>query len=91
MAPTETPPPAPNRTECRDCVYWSVLVRNGHLPDEGECHRFPPVAMPMLATEHATKPVFYWPDTTANEWCGEASRIGSGAVVRISGPGGHPI
>ena len=50
---------------CYDCRFWAAT---GLAPSQGKCHRRAP--LPSARTGGETVEVV-WPQTMANDWCGE--------------------
>lgn len=59
---------------CNTCRFWARRYSG-----VGMCRRFPPVSLPSLAGTwpgDSTRTVF--PQTAANDWCGEHQHKGEG-------------
>ena len=57
----ETDPLKAARGTCQQCAHWHA----------GECRRYPPASIVGPTEEGDDSPLYVWPLTTADEWCGE--------------------
>ena len=62
---------------CATCFYWKLDNPN---KEDGTCHRDPPRAVP-IGNGYSTP----WPQTAADDWCGEYEEgpFGGGAELAL--------
>ena len=59
---------------CKNCRYYEPVLQRQDDPTitEGDCHRFPPVA---IWDNNAAHRKTFWPNVAHDAWCGEFQGI----------------
>lgn len=70
-------------THCKNCGWWKPEKKPFEGTLFGQCHRHPPLNVPVRRQEPWANPksVNQWPYTGEGEWCGEFKPSDSGEGV----------